>query len=209
MKTAFLMAATALMIALAACEGVQQKPQKQGNSGSLTTPIVYKEGEVVVLAVDYTTNKFLGGYTVPTGISDAMNNGEFALRAEYNQPGDFGNVTIYDKGSNTKLFAGDIVWMGTGKRTWPKEIYAPEAFKYTIVSALLPAPKPTMFHYEEASAGEQHNLAPVITAIDRVAIAWHALAGNGKDAPLYTMLYRPSVGVGNPADWYWLVFIRG
>lgn len=186
---------------------------KPENFGTLTEPIVYKNGEVVVLAVDYTTNVFLGGYTVPTGITDAMVNGEFALRADYHEPGDFGDVTIYDNASNTKLFAGGIVWMGTGNRTYPKEMYAPEAFNYyAIVCEILPAPKPTMFYYDgfDAEYGKPYDLAPVMAAINRVGIAWQAIAnGNRQGAPVYTMLYRRSVGAGDPTDWYWLVFIRG
>lgn len=181
-----------------------ETPEAQAdNYGTLAGSVEYSPGEVVILAVDYTTNSFLGGYTVPA----ESPGGDFALDADYLSPGDFGSVTIYEKASNSKLFAGYIIWDGKGRMAYPAEMYSPKGF------ALMdkPVALPDFTHYDysasEFSAGE-YDLATVKNAVGKLKIVGQARA-NAPAAPVYAALYTRSVGDGNPADWYWLIFIRG
>lgn len=193
----------------AGCGDIPPEAQKE-NYGTITDPIRYSSGGVIVLAVDYTTNAFLGGYTVPSGfVSDAMRDGTFGLTSDYNSPGDFGDVTIYERATHTKLFAGDIIWMGAGRMTYPEQMYSPGSFARAKKTVSLPEFTEYSYYGEEYSDFTRSDLGPVRSAVSRLEIVRQAVA-NWPDTPeIYATLYMRSVGMGDPADWYWLVFIRG
>ncbi len=165
--------------------------------------IEYTPGEVVVLMVDYTTNRFMGGYTVPVEFIG----GDFGLEADYNSPGDFGDVTIYEKETGTKLFAGDIIWMGRGERTFPEEILPAKEFARTSKSS---SPELERFYPVENgwTDGDDDEINKVWKSVKNLDIVHQAIE-NAPNTDVYMYLYRRSVGVGDPADWYWLIFIRG
>lgn len=161
--------------------------------------------QITVLNVDYMTNEFLGGHHIdlPNG-----NNIEFELDFKYNLPGDFGDITFYDKANNQKLFAGTIIWMGKGERTYPEKILPAEGFLH-LKKVNVDKPQ-FIFLWDEEM--KEHPLYDVdsegiwdsIRTIDKVNCCLMA----NPSAPIYLYLYRPSVGDGNPNDWYWLVFLR-
>lgn len=166
--------------------------------------VEYTPGEeVIVLTVDYTTNRFLGGYTLPVDFAGD----DFSLEADYNSPLDLGNVTIYEKGSGVKLFAGYIGWMGKGERTYPAEILPAKDFARTSERSL---PELIRFYYAggEPTTDPDGEISKAWTAVRNLDIVRKATK-NAPDAKVYLSLYRCSVGVGDPADWYWLIFIRG
>ena len=176
---------------------------KDENYGTKVGRINYSPGEVIVLAVDYTTNSFLGGYTIPVQNTD----GSFAIESDYKSPGDFGRVAFYEKGSHTRLFEGSIVWAGSGRREYPEEMFSPESFAVTGKIRLWP--KFTLYDYSAGEiSDEAYDFSPVRYSINRLEIVRQAIQ-RVPGAPIYASLYRRSVGIGNPADWYWLIFIRG
>ncbi|MDR2909909.1 MAG: hypothetical protein LBV47_00875 [Bacteroidales bacterium] len=190
----------ALCIGFVSCNDEDQPRANDDNYGTDPAPVNYSPNNVVVLAVDYTTNAFLGGYTIPVEKGDAP----FELSMDYVSPGDFGSVTFYDEASGTKLFAGDIIWMGCGKMTYPEAMLAPGGFAYAKKAAGMPR----LTHYGGDWNYEGSGLTAVSNAISRLEVVGQALE-NAPDALVYAYLYARSVGMGNPAEWYWLVFIRG
>ena len=175
------------------------------NYGTIDTPVAYTPGKIVVLAVDYTTNCFLGGYTLPVENGD----GPFELESDYRSPGDFGSVTFYDKGSRAKLFASDIIWMGTGRMTYPEAMCSPKSFVSTDATDAQLLPELTYYNfYGGPNEGHADELTPVRHVLRKLKIVEQAMK-TAPDAPIYASLYMRSVGMGDPADWYWLIFIRG
>lgn len=162
---------------------------------------------ISVLQVDYTTNNFTGGYHIEMPLP--IEKYDFELIPEYESPVDFGSITWYEKRHDVKLFSGTIIWMGKGERTFPEKILKASDFYFT--------PKPTtvkpqlIFLTNDGSPVEEW-----IPEIDTDAI-WKSIASIGyvdqalqthPEVPIYLYLYQPSVGIGDPKDWYWLVFVR-
>lgn len=158
------------------------------------------ENQILVLAVDYTTHDFKGGYVVglPTLTSG------FEMVAEYNSPGDFGDITWYEKSTETKLFAGTIIWMGKGEQTFPEEMISPTSFAKVDNAVEMPALiflSPSEYIKEDPET----DYKPIWEAVSNLQfISW---LPDSKE-PVYIYLYQPSVGVGDPADWYWLIFMK-
>lgn len=152
---------------------------------------------VMTLTVDYTTNRFLGGYMVPLPVSSRP----FRMVCRYEAPGDFGSVTWYDRSGGTELFSGTIVWAGKGKRTFPETIIPPTDFTRLATAAEMPDIIP-LFH-DANNRDEDVDYAPVWQAVaDLQWVSWVQAS-----TPVYLYLYCPSVGVGNPPDWYWVAFL--
>ena len=74
---------------------------------------------IVILKVDYMTNKFEGGYEqqINSEITDADT---IPITIKYKAPGDFGNISLYYKPTNDLLFDGSIIWNGTGTINYPQ-----------------------------------------------------------------------------------------
>ncbi|NDV83933.1 hypothetical protein [Bacteroides sp. 51] len=151
---------------------------------------------VYAFTVDYTTNEFLGGYTVPFPAGSKS----LKMAYDYKSPGDFGSVRWYDELSGTDLFAGTIVWMGTGKRTFPENISPASDFAKVDKPAVMPSVYPL---YHGDALAEYKDYAPIWKAIANLqAVSWVE-----ETTPTYAYLYAPSVGEGDPKEWYWVFFL--
>ncbi|MDR0698018.1 MAG: hypothetical protein LBG28_02185 [Tannerella sp.] len=155
---------------------------------------------VFTYMIDYTTNRFLGGYkvTLPHYIDSLM------PVCEYNSPGDFGDVTWYDKTTNTRLFAGTIIGMGKGERTFPEKNDSPDSYTKLDFSSKKPQFISLYHDKYDNMANPEVDYLPIWNAIkDLQDTSWST-----DSTPAYIYLYRPSVGVGDPKDWYWIVFMK-
>lgn len=170
------------------------------NNDDLAVPIICPGDETCIFtfAVDYTTNKFLGGYQVilPQPVDT------LEMMCEYNSPGDFGDVAWFEKTTGTKLFSGTIIWAGKGERTFPEQITPPSSY----LKLEKPSPTPEfipLYHYEEhpGFGTDYKNMWGAIKNLQQVS--WLTSSSQA-----YVYLYQPSVGAGNPADWYWLIFLK-
>jgi len=161
---------------------------------------------ISVLTVDYTTNEFLGGYYINLPDEALSDSFVFEPESEYNIPSDFGDITWYDKTTRTKLFAGTIVWCGKGAMTYPKETNPVSAYSKT--SDLAHLPTFTRLLNDEYSVDDpDFDYSPVWAAVSNLQeIEYSQIVS--PSAPVYIYLYRPSVGAGDPEDWYWLIISR-
>lgn len=159
---------------------------------------------VFALTVDYITNEFLGGYTVDMPFPDYTLSGHsLTMTCEYKAPGDFGSVKWYDKQSMKELFAGTIIWMGKGERTFPEKISPPSSFPKLDITTVMP-PMTTLLHDEFVEVDEDIDYTAVWKAVSNLqCVSWMS-----DSTPAYIYLYAPSVGIGDPKDWYWVIFLK-
>ncbi|HHU97083.1 MAG: hypothetical protein QM237_08475 [Bacteroidota bacterium] len=157
--------------------------------------------QVLMLTVDYTTNSFEGG----TVLSFSTQTKNFTVTNRYVQPNDFGSVELTYEELGEKLFFGTIHWMGTGKMTFPEKLASPEVFKrVTTQDYVMPThgfedifnPNDLELNYEKAWG-----------AVQGLAITREFLKAN-PNQKVKMFLYTPSVGVGNPEDWFWVIYLK-
>ncbi|TXD82066.1 hypothetical protein ESY86_17695 [Subsaximicrobium wynnwilliamsii] len=164
-----------------------------------------QESDVLMLKVDFTTHAFEGG----TQIVVAEPSSDFDITSSYQAPGDFGGIQLYSANSNTLLFDGTIIWMGLGLMEYPASIKPASSFE-TLEEAL-PLPSAEAFSkvmYDEyAYYPEDMNLATIWSAIDKLAVVKDFRQSN-PEAKIQLFLYTPSVGIGDPADWDWMLFLK-
>ena len=157
--------------------------------------------KVLILTVDYTTNTFTGGKEL--GFSEKSET--FTISYEYAPPGDFGHIKLFFDEINEMLFYGTIHWMGLGRMEFPQNLLNANQFKTVMITEDYVAPKngfedvfsqfETAFDYELIWGKVEH-----------LVKAREYLSSNPEQV-IKMFLYTPSVGVGNPEDWYWVIFL--
>lgn len=158
---------------------------------------------ILISKVDYLTFRYKGFYAL--NVTDKLNSGrEIPFVADYQSPGDFGYIKLFYRNTNNLLMDGTIIWSGCGELNFPESFRAGQR-----LSNVLPYPGQSRI----AFINEEGHYTTVSddTELQRI---WHTLSlqkefrhyfGNtSKKVAVY--LYTPSVGVGNPADAYYLVF---
>lgn len=156
--------------------------------------------QVLMLKVDYTTNTFEGGTIL--GFSRQTEN--FTITNEYVSPGDFGSVKLTYKELNQTLFEGTIHWMGLGEMTFPKKLEPASSFEYVITEDI------------RYPSGFEDVFNPDNRELD-YKIPWYSVQGlvkvreflaDNPDQKVKMFLYTPSVGEGDPKDWYWVIYLK-
>lgn len=157
--------------------------------------------QVLLLKVDYTTNTFEGG----TIFGFPQKSDNFTIENKYVEPGDFGNVKLIYKEPNQTLFEGTIHWMGLGKMTFPEKLEPAKDFEIDPSKNYI-LPKNGFEDIFNPDKRELNYEKPwnSIQGLEKVR---EFLATNpNQKAKLF--LYTPSVGEGDPKDWYWIIYLR-
>ena len=157
--------------------------------------------KILMLKVDYLTNNFEGGKE----LLFHQPSENFTIRTEYTPPGDFGNIKLVYEELNKVIFDGDIIWMGLGQIIYPQNILLASEFEHVLTN-----------DYITPREGFENVFNPQNTNYDYSQI-WSSVQGlvtvrdylrSNPDATVKLFLYTPSVGVGNPEDWDWILFLK-
>ncbi len=163
-----------------------------------TTPHTVME-QVAVLKIDYLTTTFEGGTELPFAPQPT-----FTIAPTYRAPGDFGNLTLHYQEANARIFDGDIHWMGRGNLHYPTTFRAASTFPTTTPLLMMPVFEEILYGNPSALSGNTTDLWNVLKNLE-VVKDYLASNPNGK---IHYVLYTPSVGMGDPADWDWMIFLR-
>ncbi|MEO1032625.1 MAG: hypothetical protein AAFX55_14530 [Bacteroidota bacterium] len=161
--------------------------------------------EVLLLQVDFMTNTFEGGkkYVFDSNVES------FTIASNYQAPGDFGNIALYYDELNEMIFDGSIIWMGTGQRSFPESLINPDDFQNNVD----PVPMPSEANFQKVMYDD---FAYYPDTIDYSAI-WNSISNlqevtdfknNNANSEINLFLYTPSVGIGDPNEWDWVLFLK-
>lgn len=158
---------------------------------------------ILISKVDYLTFRYKGFYAL--NVTDKLNTGnEIPFLAEYQSPGDFGYIKLYYQNINNLLMDGTIVWNGCGALNFPASFRAG-----LPMSKDLRYPGQSHISFIDDSGTyvnvtDENELQHIWQSVSRQKEFQHYYQHSSKKVAVY--LYTPSVGVGNPADAYYLVF---
>lgn len=156
--------------------------------------------QILMLKVDYITNAFEGGTVF--GFTKQTDN--FTIVNEYVSPSDFGSVKLIYKELDQPLFDGTIHWMGMGKMTFPEKLEPASSFKRVLTQDFYRASG-----FENVFNPDNRELdydKPWISVQGLVKTREFLTANPNQKAKLF--LYTPSVGAGDPKDWYWIIYLK-
>ena len=161
--------------------------------------------DILISKVDYYTFQYKGFYAL--NVSGKTNDGELIpIISEYKAPCDFGFIKLYYRNTGNLLLDGTIVWNGCGQLAFPEPFRAGLPVKEAI-------PFPGTEHF--ARLGEDGQYAETVNEREMKHI-WqsvsyqkefqHYFGNSTKKAAVY--LYAPSVGLFDPYEAYYLVFVE-
>lgn len=158
---------------------------------------------ILISKVDYLTFRYKGFYAL--NVTDKLNSGrEIPFVADYQSPGDFGYIKLFYRNTNNLLMDGTIIWSGCGELNFPESFRAGQRFSNSLP---YPGQSRIAFINEEGhytTVSDDTELQRIWHTLSRQKEFRHYFGRTSKKVAVY--LYTPSVGVGNPADAYYLVF---
>lgn len=157
--------------------------------------------KVLILKVDYTTNSFEGG--IEFLFSQTSN--EMTIGNEYVAPGDFGSIRLKYLEIDETVFEGTIIWAGKGQMTFPTTLLPSTAFISVLTNDFI-SPK-AGFQNVFNPSNQTYNYMPIWSSVQHLAKVRQYLSSN-PNATVKIFLYTPSVGIGNPDDWDWYLFLK-
>ncbi len=156
---------------------------------------------VLVLKVDYITNQFEGGKELPfTTLTSTM-----TITNHYVAPGDFGSIQLTYQEVNETLFDGTIIWAGLGQMNYPQNVLNANQFdSVATTDYVIPI---AGFENVFNPSNSTYNYNAIWASVQSLVKVRQYLNSNPK-ATVKLFLYTPSVGIGNPADWDWFIFMK-
>ena len=158
---------------------------------------------ILISKVDYLTFRYKGFYAL--NVTNKLNSGnEIPFVSQYQAPGDFGYIKLFYRNTDNLLMDGSIIWSGCGELNFPNNFRAG-----LPMDNGLPYPGQSRIsfindggHYETVT--DERDLQYIWQSVSRQKEFQHYYGNSSKKVAVY--LYTPSVGIGNPADAYYLVF---
>lgn len=174
------------------------------NSSEMNTDVDFETeaaSQVLMLKVDYTTNTFKGA----TVLNFTKKTENFTIEKEYVEPSDFGSIKLVYKELDKLLFFGTIHWMGLGKMTFPEKWEPASDFKTTDLKDI--AQPHNVFTNLFDPQNQKPDYSKAWHSVQKLVKVREYLTANPNQA-VNLFLYTPSVGAGNPDDWYWVIFLK-
>ncbi len=158
---------------------------------------------ILMLQVDYSSYELEAGqeflFSDPISTSDTI-----PIGVDYDEPSDFGNVSLYYAPTDDVFFFGTVVWNGKGEVKYPYHWVAPSSF--LTIDTPVDQPAETNFQLIHSATSEENiDYAAIWDAVDDLSIVDEYIS-SGKKVGLF--LYQPSVGAGDPDDWDWYVILN-
>jgi hypothetical protein len=157
--------------------------------------------KVLMLKFDYTTNTFEGGKE----FTFAKPATTFTISSQYHAPGDFGSIKLIYQELNETLFDGTIIWMGLGKMNFPANLQPAADFNAVITTDIVHPINGLQNVFNPNN--ETYDYTKIWMSIQYLVKVREYLKSNPNES-VKIFLYTPGVGVGNPADWYWIIYIK-
>ncbi len=187
-----------LFVFLFSCSKKQiPKPDEPIKTPTVVTP----SDKIQLLVVDFTTYNFEGGKEITLSKS-GITNDTIPVTVNYKPPGDFGNIQLFHKISNDLLFDGSIIWMGRGKIKFPSAFDTSTTF--IRMGSALAQPDSSRFQKIFYENFQTVNATAIWNAINKLKVTQDYNQFNKR---IGLFLYTPSVGIGNPLEWDWIVFL--
>ena len=166
------------------------------------------EGNVLMLKVNYLPDEF-GYHAFEGGYEYSFDNApnSFTITKEYRSPGDFGHIKLYYSEIDEMLFYGTIVWMGCGKIYYPTYLLPADAFNRVVTKDLVFPANGFENIFPESSYYPEDGYEAIWLSVQGLVKVREYLQANPQQK-VKLLLYAPSVGCGDPADWDWILFLK-
>ena len=194
MKKIYLILSASTLFAFSGC--ANNSDQREDIIESLS-PTVNK---VLVVKVDFLTNELESGQILEFG--NYIQN--ITVSKTYQSPSDFGSLQLNYQETSQPLFSGTINWMSDGQMDYPNNLQPANTF--TQVPSNTPV-FPVGFDNVHTEDQLIYDFNEAWLKVQKLELVRNFLQSNPNQHIKY-FLYTPGLGIGNPAKWDWIVYIK-
>ncbi len=162
-------------------------------------PPVTNQNKVLVLKVDFTTNVFEGGKELIFPATPT-----FTIQKLYQAPLDFGYIKLNYQELNLPIFDGSIHWNGMGSISFPADFQTVTSFN--LINPITPPTIPIFVNLDNSNS-TNFDYTPIWNSIKYLEKVNEYRSTNPNET-VKIILYTPDVGIGNPANWKWIVLVK-
>ena len=160
---------------------------------------------ILISKVDYLTFRYKGFYAL--NVNNKQTEGkDIPFIAEYVSPADFGSIKLFYGTKNNLLIDGTIVWNGCGRLAFPEQF---RAGLPTNAGVAYPGAEHIAMIGDDGQylpLSNEREIKYIWESVSKQKEFQHYYTNSTKKVAVY--LYTPSVGLMNPADAYYLVFVE-
>jgi hypothetical protein len=154
---------------------------------------------ILLMKVNFRSYKFEGA-SEETIIKGLAKTDTLPIKVVYKSPNDFGYLTLYYQPTGDLIFDGSIIWMGTGKISYPTSFQNASSFPLNKFSMTMPDSSRFQTIFESGDIKYEK----IWNAISNLSIVSEYMKSNKK---IGVFLYTPGVGVGDPNKWDWIILM--
>lgn len=158
--------------------------------------------DLVAIKLDLLTGNPESAYGY-RNISTANTVDSLPIHIDFQSPGDFGGVDLTWVQGQKLLFSGSIIWMGMGERTFPQNL---NSSLLTHSGNAAPMPDSSAFQilgHVPGHTDPSTDLNLIWSGINTLDL----VQNRRDDLPMAIYRYTPDVGIGDPANWEYWVFV--
>lgn len=184
------------------CLGIILASCNKPKQASIATYYSGPNNSMEILQVSYNGYHFMGGKEFVFA-SSAHNIDSIPVTMDYKSPGDFGYIRFIHTPTSDTFFDATIIWMGRGAISRPSG-FDPSS-SYPIISPAVSRPDTSDFQLLGPYSKDQLSPIPydsIWAAIADRSVTKHMMQLHSKVA-IYP--YTPSVGMGDPNEWSWII----
>jgi hypothetical protein len=157
--------------------------------------------KVLMLKVDYTTLAFEGGIEYVFN----QQTDSFTIDIEYVDPGDFGSIQLTYQELNDTLFFGTIIWMGCGEMIIPEALESAGHFDSVLTDDVVsPINGLQNILVDSSPPNSYYNIWMKVQNLVKV----RQFLQSNPNQIVKLFLYTPSVGMGDPLEWDYFIFLK-
>jgi hypothetical protein len=161
------------------------------------------KSKLLILKLSYDSANFEGG--VEMVLSKNANPVTFMpINVIYNRPMDFGDITFKYAPTGETVFAGTIIWNGEGKIAVPAKFLSQDHFERVKDYGTMPEKLDSLPNCESYQSLGAKRTSAIWSSIGNLSLVKKYI---DQKCRMTVYLYRPSVGLFNPAVAKWIVFL--
>ena len=193
-----------LLTTIISCDSDSSRPEPENGTEWVLKPDSVNLG---LLVLDYQTYALEGAnlsYFPPCG---GCGTDSLPLLVEIETPSDFGSVVFRYAPTGDTVFAGTVIWLGSGEILYPTAFVPADSMKFHADSVAQPE-DPDRYEFfvelqEETVIAKSDSAWQAISSVDLV----HTFAES--DFRVGFHLYPPALGIFEPSLAKWIVFLYG
>ena len=161
--------------------------------------------EILMFRISYNDFEFIEGIELSIEVEEEGNN-LLPITTEYQSPGDFGYMKFFHDETSELIFHGEIIWAGTGDIVYPSSWNPASSYLDGLFAPIATPSNERWVVLGNEESFVDFSYDSIWEAISHLNITSLYMEEENTQIGIYQ--YTPSVGIGNPEEWSWILILH-